>query len=126
MATVRVRITDRQRQAILNDPRAKAYLKRKADDLARAIKTNLNTDAPFGTGELAQTVEVEETRTGQKVTVGDSTHEYAQAQEFGAGAHIIRGKPKLAFQWIARNVFVVTDQVNHPGNRAKNYTLRAL
>lgn len=84
-------------------------------------------------GRLADSLEIYTTTDkGKKVIRIRTTAKNSRGQEYGrfvirgTGAHAITGNPNLKFQWINRNVFVITPQVQHPGTQPNNFLLTAL
>lgn len=108
-------------------------LSRMADDVIRNASalaprsdgTNSFTDGVAGRtsgGRLADSLKKGfTTQRGKKVIRIFSDARNSRGQPYagyvvrGTRAHVITGNPRLAFQWINRNTFVIAEKVNHPG-----------
>ena len=142
MAVTRVQIFQKQLDLLL-DRITETELRRRAENVLieakslapRSDGTRSFTDGiPNRTsgGRLADSLQVYVTTDkGKKVVRIRTTATNSRGQEYGrfvvrgTRPHTITGNP-LAFQWINRNVFVITPQVSHPGTEPNNFLLRAL
>jgi len=74
---------------------------------------------PSLTGELAESISVNATRTGLTVRWGAAHAKYA---EYGTVAHEIEGSPYLSFFWQGRRA--VFRHVHHPGYQGWHFAAR--